>query len=245
MADCITVLELIRFYLFNSLNYSLSEIYKPLYVLFLLVYLFSASCKRPRFNDLGGIKTLNGVALLHDNYAASGNYTPLSNITIYLRNKDDVNGYLSSTRTDDNGQFSFTGIDTTKSYRVDASYKSAQLHYTGFADVTPSDPRFLNKRDTLLLGVDGSLQNGVHIEVKDYLGGAVPNATVWMFSSPASFLADTSANATFSLLTDNFGIVNQHRIAPGDYYFRVKIRSGGIELVDETKASVEQQAFNR
>lgn len=209
----------------------------------LCMHLFYYSCKKPDFNDVGGTTTLSGVVLLRDNYASTGRYTPVANLTVYLRNQGDMNAYLYSTKTDSQGQFSFSGVDSTRSYRIDATHELDQVKYTGSAEIGPNSNRFKERRDTLLLTINENLQNGVHITVKDYLGGAVPNATVWVFSSPAGFAADTSANATFTLQTDAFGVVNKYQLASGDYYFRVKTRAGNTELVDETKVTVGPQGI--
>lgn len=203
-----------------------------------IVLLFQCACKKTGFNDLAGTEKINGVALLHDSYSSSNAFIRLKGITVYLRSAANPNAYLYTVRTDNLGQFSFTGIDKTASYLIDASYDSAQVRYTGKRNYdTPNT--FTSLRDTLLLDVDPQFQNGIHLVVKDYLGGTVPNGTVWVFNSAALFVADTSSGAAFAMQPDIYGIANKYSVATGNYFFRVKTRSGNVELVDEQKAIID------
>jgi len=207
-------------------------------LLLLAILVAQWSCKKPDFNDLAGNSTLSAVVLLHDTYSGNPGYIPIKNLTVYLRNSTNTNQYLYSVKTDNLGQFSFNGLDSTLTYQADALFDTLQARYSGKITYDFQHLYMLHQRDTLLLDIDTSLQNGIHITVTDYLGGAVPNATVWVFNSPAYFFADTIANMTFSITTDGNGIANRYALQPNYYYFRTKTRGGGIELLDERKLMV-------
>lgn len=205
----------------------------------LITVLWFCSCKKPDFeSDLNGIGTINGVVLMHDSYSGSNVYIPMKAITVYLRAGSTPNAFIYSVKTDNLGQFSFTGIDGTINYIIDASYDSAQIHYTGKKNYNNPTPATILK-DTLLLDIDPTLQNGIHLVTEDDLGGIMPRATVWVFNSPVLFAADTSAQAAFVLHSNDYGIDNKYSIPAGDYFFRTKTYSNNLILVDEQYAKIE------
>lgn len=204
----------------------------------IILFLLYNSCKKPDFNDLGGSSTISGIAVLNDNYSNNNIYTPVKQLTVYLRNRTDTLSYLYTTKTNDQGQFSFNNIDNEVDYLIDAVYDVETTHYSGKMNIGPNKPAKTSGKDTLLLKVDPELQNGIHLTVKDESGGAIPNAIIWVFSSPALFAADTSSGAIFNMTCNAYGISNKYSVSAGDYYFRVKTYSGNTILVDEQKATV-------
>jgi hypothetical protein len=210
------------------------RIFFPIIVTLLLVV---ASCKKPGYNDLGGSSTISGVALLHDTYSSNAPYLPLKGISVYLRSMSDTTGYLNKVNTDNLGQFSFTNIDNSAQYRIDAAYDSGQVHYTGKLYYNAQNLTVAHLSDTLLLQIDTLLQNGIHVVVNDYLGGFATKASVWVFNSYSNFTQDTMAGS-FTMLCDEYGVANRYGITAGNYYFRVKYRSGGIVLVDEQQKTI-------
>lgn len=215
----------------------------PVGASFLMIFYIGLSCKKPLFNDLGGTSILSGVIMLHDTLWGNYGYTPEKNLTLYLRNPTDSVAYLYSVQSDNLGQFSFSGIDTTKEYQITASFDTAQIHYSARAMFTPSGKNFLHIRDTLLLTPDTNSQNGIHLIVEDTTFSPLSYVTVHVFNSSVLFHADSVAGKVFDMISNGAGFDNKFNVSPATYYFRAKVSFGNANLTREDSMTVGEKGI--
>jgi hypothetical protein len=181
--------------------------------------------------------------MFHDTLYGNYGYTPLRNLVVYLRNPQDSTSFLYTVRTDNLGQFFFSGIDTTMQYQVTASFDSNQVHYNAKLNYTPLIQDFLHSRDTLIVAADTISQNGIHLIVKDTTSAPVRNVTVHVFNSRVLFQADTAAGKIFDMVSNSAGLDNRFNVAPAMYYFRAKTRIGNVDLIREDSVRVDAKGI--
>jgi hypothetical protein len=202
-----------------------------------LALIMLQSCKKAAFHDLGGNQTLKGIAIIYDTLSGTDTLTPLKNGKIFLRNAASQNGFLYSVSTDNQGYFSFTGIDPDSSYVIFSKTEKGSLGYFGERSYTAGS--FTNMQsDTLPLFFDQEAQNGIHVIVRDLQGQPLPNLNAWVFNNPTLFASDTSAGRIFDIISNNNGVGNKFTIAPGRYYLRIKAQVGNLPLTGETAVDV-------
>jgi hypothetical protein len=187
------------------------------------------ACNKSTFDDLSGQGTLKGVAVIYDTLNGYFSYAQAPNLKIYLKKAEDLTGYLYSTTSGSQAQYSFSGIEMGKSYKVYAGTDSGavklygELNYTagGFAD---------GQSDSLKLFPSETNQNGIHLILQDSAGGRMANTTAWVFSSPLLFNGDSSIGKIFDMVTNTYGVNNRFNLAPAKYYIRVNTKVGNINL---------------
>jgi hypothetical protein len=189
-----------------------------------LSLLIILSCKKETFNDIGGNKSVGGVALVYD--TLNGIYTGklLKNSKIFLAYDKDPNTFIYSTNTDDQGKFVFTGISLDSSYRVYSRVDTGTVKY--FGEYHLAAGTYIDERsDSLKLYPSSKNQNILHLRVRignDPVSGAV----AWVFNNRTLFDADTSAGHVFTISTNQYGTGNLYNIAPGPYHLRIRFRIG-------------------
>lgn len=206
------------------------------YILPLVVAFLYLSCGDKDYDDLSGTETIKGVAAVYDTLSGVSSLSITKNLKVYLRNKNDSTGFLYFVTTNEQGNFSFNGIDPLKSYSVYASIDTGSVKYTGTLDFPGGSHAAAT--DTLKLFPSTIAQNGIHLMVKDEQGRPVPGITAWVFNSQILFTSDTSAGRVFDITVNNYGVGNRLNIAPGTYYLRAKTRIGNLDLAGETSVVV-------
>lgn len=212
-------------------------------ILTLLITFFFQCKKSDDFSDLNGFNTINGVVVLYDTLYGNFSYKGASSIKVYLKNSTNLNGFLYSTSSNGNGQYSFNGIDERKSYTIYGQLDSSNISYYGEI-IYPANSITNNQSDTLKLYPSQINQNGIHLIVQDSTGSRIANVTAWVFSNSSQFLSsDTSAGKTFDMTTNSFGVDNKLKISPGKYYLRVITKIGNIDYKGEDSVTVETQGI--
>jgi hypothetical protein len=206
------------------------------YILPLAVALLFFSCGDKKYDDLAGTDNIKGVAVIYDTLSGVKNLTPAKSLRVYLRNANDTAGFLYFTTANDQGRFSFSGIDLQKSYTVYASIDTGAVKYAGSLNFAAGNHAVSG--DSLRLFPSQTAQNGIHLMVKDEQGRPISGVTAWVFNSAILFAADTSAGRVFDIPVNSYGVGNRYNIAPGTYYLRVKTRIGSLDLTGETSVDV-------
>ena len=209
------------------------------YILIILLGAFFYQCEKPEFNDLSGSNSISGVAIVRDTVSGAFLNYPLKKHEVFLRYKENKNGFLFSTFTNDQGQYLFNGINKDTTYIV-YGFSGSEVKYYGeieYSALTSDD----NDPDTLNLFISQKAQNGIHIIVQDTLGNGIGKVKVLVYSSPIIFATDSMAGYIFELNTNEYGIANKFNLSPGSYYFRCKIYTGGLQLegLDSIKIGTE------
>ncbi|MBK9103220.1 MAG: hypothetical protein IPL92_01280 [Saprospiraceae bacterium] len=209
------------------------------YILIILLGAFLCQCEKSEFDDLSGSNTIGGVAIVKDTISGALSNYPLKKQEVFLRYKENSNGFLYSTYTNEQGQYLFNGINKDTTYIV-YGFSGTEVKYYGeieYSGRTSDD----NIPDTLSLFISQKAQNGIHIIVQDTLGNGIGKVKVQVYSSPIIFATDSMAGYIFELNSNEYGIANKFSLAPGSYYFRCKINIGGLQFegLDSIKIETE------
>jgi hypothetical protein len=206
-------------------------------ILFIAVCLLLFQCKKSTLHDLSGTATLKGVVITFDTLHGAPAIILQKNSKVFLKYAGSASSFLYSTTTNDQAQFSFTGIELNQSYTIYSSSDTGSVKYAGRLDYE-ADKFTDGQSDTLKLYPSPDNQNGIHLIVMDSLDARVANVTAWVFNSQVLFAADTSAGRVFDMKSNNYGIDNLLNIAPGLYYLRIKVKIGNLDLAGETSVNV-------
>ncbi len=210
-------------------------------LLLIIISIFILQCKKTPFRDLSGDYTLKGIVMVYDTLGGVVNKTPGDSLRVYLKYDNGGTNYLNHVTTNDQGRYSFTGIEADKGYIIYAESKP-DLKYYG--QITYPAKSFEDgKSDTLKLFPSQTAQNGIHLIVRDSIGGPVPKLTAWVFNSAVLFAADSSAGKLFDISTNEYGIGNKYNIAAGTYYLRIKTKIGNLSLSGENTVVVTESGI--
>lgn len=208
---------------------------------FLLVVLFLFECKKSDLHDLSGNITLRGVVVFMDTLKGVTATPVYKNAKVYLKYLDS-SGFMQSINANDQGQYSFSGIEGDQEYRIYAFSDTGAVKYSGLLDY--KDGNFADRQfDTLKLYPSDNNQNGIHLIVRDSTGNRLPRLTAWIFNSPVLFAADTSAGKAFDMVTNDYGVDNKYNLAIDKYYARVKVRIGNVDLIGEDSVEITENGI--
>lgn len=205
-------------------------------LLLIIAGILLLQCKKAPFNDLSGDYTLKGIVMVYDTLSGVVNKTPGKNLRVYLKYDNGGTNYLNYVTANDQGQYSFSGIEKNKGYLIYAESKP-DLKYYG--ELSYGAGSYVDgASDTLKLYPSQTGQNGIHLIVRDSAGAPIPHTTAWVFSSAVLFAADSSAGRLFDITTNEYGAGNSYNIAPGIYYLRIRTKIGNLSLSGESTVTV-------
>jgi len=190
--------------------------------------LLSAACKKqPDFNDLGGHQSLQGTAVLYDTLNGVTSLKLIKNTKVYLAYHPDPANFIYSTTTNDQGQYTFSGIAPDSNYVIYTRIDTGQIRYYG--NLPYKAGQFVDRQSDTLKAypTPASGQNVLHLILQDDNKGRLSGYTAWVFNNPGSFAADSSLGHVFDMISNQYGVSNLYNIAANvTYYFRVRARAG-------------------
>lgn len=189
--------------------------------------------------DLAGTGTLKGIVVIADTLSGRYTFTAVPGITVYLKYTGDTTGFLYSSTANNQGLYTFNGIDTSIGYTVYAATENNAVRYDGKLAYTAGNFNDA-KPDSIKLYPSENNQNGIHLVVQDTTLAKVSGTTAWIFNSRfALFSSDSAAQKAFDIVTNEFGVGNRLNVAPGWYYARVRTKINGTDYKGEDSAYVE------
>lgn len=198
------------------------------YLIFAVITVITA-CNKSKFDDLSGEETISGTAIIADTLNGNLKYTILKNTAVYLANLNGSGTYLYSVNTNDQGKYSFSGIQKEKAYKIYASTDTGTVKFYGVKEFQANSYP-ISQTDSLKLFPAANNQNGIHFILRAADGSKLQNTTAWVFTSPTAFNSGTSEGKLFDLTTNIYGVANKFNIPAGTYYIRVKTQSGNQTL---------------
>lgn len=182
------------------------------------------ACKKNVNDDLHGSLYIQGRLFSIDSLSKNTTIpsVPLGNYYVYLGYASD-NGinYLYKVKTDGDGYFTFTTIDSTKTYLVFSRDTIGGVTYFNKSNPTKTNVSINNM--VLKVYPSETDQNGMLFTTLDSASMQPVNAcTICLFRSHLLFQADTCQGATFTLTTNANGNASQLNVAKGWYYANFK-----------------------
>ena len=203
----------------------------------ILIGFFINSCNKSNVKgDLSGKEYIRGRLFLYDTLTQWALGTPLSNKTINISYRDspDTLNYLFSTKTNDQGYFTFENLKANVKYRLYYEEKINDIYYTA--------KTFSNASvDTLRVYADLAInkQNGIFYQITDKTGGPVKGAKVCIFSNLTSFNSGVCDASNYSLTSDDHGRAYKFNISHGIYYVQGSILLNNTNYRFKDTVSVE------
>lgn len=205
--------------------------------IYILILLLGTSCDKMEDGDLSGSEKVIGRLFLSDPFANVLNNVPQANKKLIIRyadSQDPVN-YIFSTSTDANGYFEFSNLKKNRPYVI--KYQET-IGGTMYEDsVTVEAP---NNKVVLIGKLATSKQAGVLVEVRDFSGNLLKDASVCVFTSDNNigYLTGKCEGNIFKLTTNSAGKANQFGLAAGSYYLLATITIDGVLLTSRTKVDI-------
>lgn len=195
-------------------------------------------CKPSDLHDLSGGNSLKGVVVLYDTLKGLTTASLYKNAKVFL-GYTGSSGFLYSIVANEQGQYTFAGIESNQNYSIYSSSDTGLIKYKGNLPYAANS--FSNgQSDTLKLYPSSDNQNVLHLIIQDSTGNRMANVTAWIFNSPVLFAADTSAGRMFDMKSNDYGVDNKINVSADKYYARVKVRIGNIDLTGEDSVEVPQ-----
>ncbi len=145
-------------------------------------------------DDLSGNEIMSGKARIQNLWEGEKDI-PFSNDSVYIKKPSDStsNDFMYGTKTDAFSSFIFTNLNKDADYTISAKiFKSTRLDtsilFTGRVQTNAS-----NLPLQLLIQPDTLTQNGLYIVCTDIFGGALPEDSIYIYTS--SQLASNDAAA--------------------------------------------------
>jgi hypothetical protein len=183
---------------------------KPSIIIFLFVTLVFVACKKE--TDFGD-GYVHGKVYLSDKYTSTGNNEPLANAVVRIQyaDKDTINGYLYSVKTDNDGYFIFENTLKDKEYLVFAETEKSNTANPKIIFYSSKTVNSSTEQISLVLTPDNKKQNALFITTADQFGGKLQNVNVYVYSSRVLATADSGAvngtGSAFQFQSDAFGRV--------------------------------------
>ncbi|WP_462249892.1 transthyretin-like family protein [Ferruginibacter sp.] len=174
--------------------------------LFLVALL--AACKKE--SDFGN-GYVHGKVYLADKYTSTGNNEPLANATVRIQytDKDTVNGYLYSVKTDNDGYFIFENTVKDKEYLIFSETEKTNTTNPKIIFYNSKAVKSATDQISLVLTADNKKQNALFITTADQFGGKLQNVNVFVYSSRVLATADSGAvsgiGSAFQFQSDTYG----------------------------------------
>jgi hypothetical protein len=211
---------------------------RNVFILFLFAAVFATACKKVGNNDLSGSSTFNGTVMLYDTLSGSYTYKALPAQSIFLKYSTANAGYLYSILSDANGMFSFSPLDSTKSYTIYSSL-STTMNYYGEIQYSPARLAILHQPDTLKLIPDEKTQNGLYYNLYDNAGGRLANVNCYIYTSQSLWANKDTTAYTYLIKSDAAGRCLKIGIAPAVYYIYAlaKFSTATLSATDTMKVN--------
>lgn len=212
----------------------------------LVITIFSCKKYSDIKSDVNDSLYIYGRLYIQDSINDNGTAKPLLKETpVSLSYKNDPANVLYTTKTNNDGYFSFLNLTKGVEYTISAETE------TGTGDFKAL---FSSKTDVLLdvtknsltptLKFDNSKQNGVLFTIKDNLtNGNISGCSTCFFASQQLWLKDSCDYGLFTIPSNTNGLVLKTNLQPGRYYVLFKKQAGSLllksnDIIDITPGGV-------
>jgi hypothetical protein len=179
-------------------------------IIFLFFVSILVACKKE--TDFGD-SYVHGKVYLSDKYTSTGNNEPLTNATVRIQytDKDTVNGFLYSVKTDKDGYFIFKNTIKDKEYLVFSETEKSNIANPKIIFYNSKSVQSATGQISIVLTPDNKKQNALFITTADQFGGKLQNVNVFVYSSRVLATADSGAvsgtGSAFQFQSDAYGRV--------------------------------------
>lgn len=199
-------------------------------IILALIATLAACSKRDERDKFTDALYIRGRAFFTDTFSNRVINRPLAGAKILLSaDIHDTDNYMYSGVTDSDGYFIFNLLQSRKKdvdkYAISYNDTIGSVIYTGRTIVKGDDNNVL-----LSVHVDTVKQNGMMLAITDSVGGPLPAATVWVYTSSVLAATGDPAGAVDTILSDQWGIASKFNIEPGTYYVAAAKKLTALEL---------------
>ncbi len=213
------------------------------YCIYILIIWLGISCEKIEDGDLSGSEKVIGRLFINDPLTNLTTDVPQAGKKLTIRYEDspDPVNYLFSTTSDTNGYFEFANLKENRQYIIKYQETISGTIYEDSVSVTAP-----NNKVVLTGKVATSKQSGVLVEIRDFSGNLLKDATVCVFTSDSNigYLNGTCDGSIFQLKTNSAGKASLFGLAAGTYYLFATKTFGEVELISRTKVDIAKSVVD-
>ena len=200
------------------------------HILIALALLTALSCSKQDRDKYSDSLYIRGRAFFTDTISQDAWQLPFKNKKIMIsQDVGDTLNYMYTVLTDSQGYFIFNLLSPRKEgidkYRVSYNDSIHSIYYSGSTIID-------GKQNDIILDVklDSSKQNVLIISATDSAGGALPNATLQLYTSSVLASNNDPTGAVTTMLTNSRGFAYVFNLLPRAYYVTGSMKAGSLTL---------------